>query len=195
MAEIREIITKMLEGNIKSKQNILGSPEIIKQIEEIVDVIIRAYERGNKVIAFGNGGSACDALHLAGELVGRYKNNRKSLRAIALVSDPAIVTCIGNDYGYENIFARQIEAQVDKGDVVIGYSTSGTSKNVILGLKKAKELGAVTIGVGGGSGGELPLVCELVFLVPTDKCAHMQEGHLALTHILCEAIDKYLGTS
>lgn len=189
MEQTDEIIEKMLKGNIQLKQNILNSHEIKHSIKSIINVIINAYKNGKKVIAFGNGGSACDALHLAGELVGRYKANRKPLRAIALPADPAVLTCIGNDYGYENIFARQVEAHAEKGDIAIGYSTSGTSKNIIAGLKKAKELGAITIGMSGNKGGDLPSVCDYLFLAPTEKTAHMQEVHLAFTHILCEVLD------
>jgi D-sedoheptulose 7-phosphate isomerase len=190
---INEIIEKMLLGNIQTKQNILNSHEQKENIKKIIEVIINAYKNGRKVLAFGNGGSACDALHLTGELVGRYKMNRKPLKAIALPADPAVLTCVGNDYGYENIFARQVEAHAEKGDIAIGYSTSGTSKNVILALKKAREMGMVTIGMGGGKGGDLPNVCDYLFLAPTEKTAHMQEAHLAFTHILCEAIDLEFG--
>ena len=192
MEDIDQITERMLRGNIQSKQNILNSPELKEKIKEIIRLIINAYENNKKVVTMGNGGSACDALHLSGELVGRYKENRKPLRAISLPADNAIITCISNDYGYENIFVRQLEAQVDSGDIVIGYSTSGTSKNIINGFKKAKELGAITIGMSGGGGGDFPEVCDHLFLVPTEKPPHMQEGHLAFTHILCEALDSYL---
>lgn len=191
--ENEEIIKKMLVGGIEAKKKILENEEIIKKMSEIINVILEAYRRGNKVISLGNGGSACDALHLAGELVGRYKKNRKSLRGIALTADTSVLTCIGNDYGYENIFSRQIEAQAEKGDIVIGYSTSGNSLNVINALLKAKEIGAITIGMSGGSGGKMKEICDYLFLVPTDKGAHMQEMHLAFTHILCEKLDEVYG--
>jgi len=188
---MQEIITKMLEGNIQTKQNILNSDEIKQTISQITQTIIQALDNGKKIITMGNGGSSCDALHLTHEFVGRYKGNRKPLKSICLAADPTVMTCIGNDYGYENLFARQIEAHTDQGDIVIGYSTSGTSKNIIKAFQKAKELGAIIIGMSGNQGGDFPEICDHLFLAPTQTAAHMQEAHTLVTHIICEALDKH----
>ena len=181
-------ISNMLTAGIETKQRMLKTQ--VEKINQIVDLIIDTYDNDKKVVAFGNGGSACDALHLIGELVGRYKDDRKSLTAISLNADPAIMTCIGNDYGFENIFKRQVESQVKSGDLVIGYTTSGKSKNVIEALKEARKIGAKTVGMTGKDGGDIPQVCDIAIIVPSDKTAHIQEVHLALTHIMCELLDK-----
>jgi D-sedoheptulose 7-phosphate isomerase len=160
-----------------------------EKIAEVANLMVQALRGGKKLIAFGNGGSATQASHLAGELLGRFSRQRQPLPAIALCSDPAVVTCIANDYGYDEVFARQIIGLAQVGDVVIGLTTSGISKNVERALAAARECGAITIaltGAAGMKGGKPHHVLE----VPTRNTAHVQEVHLMILHILCKHIDE-----
>jgi len=151
---------------------------------------IHSLKQNGKILLFGNGGSAADAQHIAAELVGRYKNERKGLSAIALTTDSSAMTSISNDYGYENIFKRQIQALATKGDVVIGISTGGTSKNVISALKLAKQLECEVIGLSGKGGGEMNEICSLNLVVPSNDTPRIQEIHILIGHILCHLIEK-----
>lgn len=156
--------------------------------------LVEALRAGKKVIAFGNGGSATQASHLAGELIGRFLKNRRAFPAIALGSDPGSVTCIANDFGYESLFERQVSALVEKGDIVVGLTTSGNSANVLRGLKAAREKGAVTIaltGEKGLNGGE----ADHLLAVPSTVTSHIQEVHLMLLHAWCVAVDEELGAT
>jgi len=147
-------------------------------------------KKGRKILICGNGGSAADAQHIAAELTGRYKIERKGLPAIALTTDTSALTAIGNDYGYEHVFSRQVEALARKGDLLIGISTSGNSRNVIYALQKAKEIGCRTIGFSGKGGGKMNDVCDLNIIVPSDDTARIQEMHIMIGHILCQLIDN-----
>ncbi len=138
---------------------------------------------------FGNGGSAADAQHIAAELVGRYKLERKGLPAIALTTDTSALTSIGNDYGFHNVFNRQLEALANKGDIVIGISTGGTSYNVISGIKLANELGCKTIGLSGRGGGEMNALCDVNLVVPADDTPRIQEMHIIIGHTMCHLIE------
>ncbi|MGB8601880.1 MAG: SIS domain-containing protein, partial [Rhizomicrobium sp.] len=142
---------------------------------------------------FGNGGSAADAQHLATELVVRYRKNRPSLAAIALTTDTSALTAIGNDYGFEDLFSRQVEGLGRKGDVAIGISTSGNSPNVLKALKLARDMGLVTVGFGGGTGGKLPDVCDISLIVPSPVTARIQECHILIGHMLCGAVEAEMG--
>ena len=153
---------------------------------------IAALRRGNKILFAGNGGSAADAQHLAGELVSRYNYDRPGLPALALTTDTSVLTAIGNDYGYEHLFARQIEAVGVSGDVFIGISTSGRSPNVLNALRKAREKGLVTVGFTGRMGGEMPQLCDYCLHVPADTTPRIQEGHISLGHALCWLIEGAL---
>jgi len=145
------------------------------------------------VLIFGNGGSAADSQHFAAELQGRYLiKDRKALPAIALTTDSSIMTAISNDMDYSLVFSRQVEALCKKGDVVLGISTSGTSKNVVLGLLKAKELGGITIGLTGKTGGRLKEICDMCICVPSDKTSRIQESHLLIEHILSMIVESAL---
>ncbi len=167
----------------------------LRELEETsnaaVEALIQCVRRGGKVLCFGNGGSATQASHMAGELIGRYKDTRQPLAALALGSDPGSVTCIANDFGYESVFERQVEALAAPRDVAIGLTTSGKSENVLRGLEAAKKRGATTIALCGGAGmarsGADHTVC-----VPSDITAHIQEVHLVLLHVWCSAIDAAL---
>lgn len=155
--------------------------------------IVEALRAGKKVISFGNGGSATQASHLAGELIGRFLKNRRAFPAIALGSDPGSVTCIANDFGYESLFERQVSALVEKGDIVVGLTTSGSSANVIRGLNAAREKGAISIALTGERGLNGAEVDHLL-AVPSSVTAHIQEVHLMLLHTWCVAIDAQLGS-
>ena len=160
-------------------------------IKNAIDLCINALKSGNKVLLCGNGGSAADAQHIAAELVGRYKAERRGLPAIALTTDTSAITSIGNDYGYDFVFSRQIESLANAGDVVIGISTSGTSSNVIAGLETAKKMDCVNIGFSGKNGGDMNDLCEVNIIANSDNTPRIQEMHILIGHIICEAIDDY----
>ncbi|MGV3580943.1 MAG: D-sedoheptulose 7-phosphate isomerase [Methylophilus sp.] len=147
-------------------------------------------KNGGKILLMGNGGSAADSQHIAAEIVGRYKKERKGLAAIALTTDTSILTSVGNDYGYDYIFARQIEGLCRPEDMVIGITTSGNSKNVVSAVEAANEIGATTVGLTGGSGGKLTALCNYNIVVPADVTARIQEAHIFIGHCLCEILES-----
>ena len=151
---------------------------------------IESLKNGGKILLFGNGGSAADAQHFAAELVGRFKANRKGLPAIALTTDTSSLTSIANDYGYENVFYRQVEALANKGDVVIGISTSGRSRNVVNGLKLATELKCKTIGFSGHDGKQMEEICNVNLAIPSENTPRIQEMHIVIAHTICHLIDQ-----
>ena len=185
---MQEKIAKDIQDSIDVKSRILRTH--LPLIEKAAKTVFECLKNGNKVLFFGNGGSASDSQHLAAEFVGRYEKERRGLPAIALSTDTSILTAVGNDYGFDKIFERQVEALGRKGDVAIGISTSGNSRNVILGLKKAKALGLVTIGFSGKNGGELHSMVEVSIVVPSQKTARIQESHIMIGHIICERVDE-----
>ncbi len=162
------------------------------RIVQVVKLMARAFREGRKVLLFGNGGSATDAAHIAAEFVGRYKRERNPLPAIALATDIAAITCIANDYGFEELFARQVRAHGQKGDVAIAISTSGNSPNVLKGAEAARACGLTTICWTGGTGGKLAGMVDYPFVVPSSVTARIQESHITLGHILCELIEEEL---
>lgn len=161
-------------------------------LAQVAQTCIKALRRGNKILLAGNGGSAADAQHLAGELVNRFSYDRPGLPAFALTTDTSVLTAIGNDYGYGHLFARQIEAVGQAGDVFIGISTSGRSVNVLNALRRAREKGLVTVGFTGRTGGEMPALCDYCLRVPADATPRIQEGHMSLGHTLCWLIERAL---
>ncbi len=162
---------------------------MIPQIEEAIEIVIETLKRGNKVLLCGNGGSASDAQHIAAELSGRYKRERKALAGIALNTDTSAMTAISNDYGYDRVFDRQVEALAREGDLLIGISTSGNSLNVMSAFAMAKLLGCRTIGLSGKEGGEMNRICHLNLVVPSDDTPRIQEMHILIGHIICQAVD------
>jgi D-sedoheptulose 7-phosphate isomerase len=162
----------------------------IEQIEKCADVIFAAVSSGKKILICGNGGSAADAQHIAAEFVGRYETERRGLPAIALTTDTSALTALSNDYGFERIFSRQVEALASKGDVLISFSTSGNSPNVIAAVMKAREIGCKTIGLTGMDGKKLASLCDACILVPSRRTARIQEAHITIGHIWCEIIDS-----
>ena len=187
-----KLITDKINQTIRVKQNILKDNEFVKKIDEIARVIVSAYRENKKVILFGNGGSAADAQHLAGELVGKFYLERKALASIALTTNTSELTAIANDYNFNRVFARQVEALVNPGDIVIGITTSGNSLNVIEGIKEAKCRGAVTIGFTGASGGKLKENVDYLLAVPSEDTPHIQESHIMIGHIICYLVEKEL---
>lgn len=183
-------IAKRLEESAQIKRAIAESK--INEIEHMVSLIITAYKTSGKVVLFGDGGSAADAQHLAGELVGRFKLKRQAFPAIALTTNTSVLTAVANDYGYDAVFSRQVEALVNEKDVVVGISTSGNSPNVVKAIEMAKTKGAKTIGLTGGNGGKLAEVADLVLIVPSDITPRIQEAHITIGHIVCELVEKEL---
>ncbi len=147
-------------------------------------------KNGGKILIMGNGGSAADSQHIAAEIVGRFKKERKGMPAIALTTDTSIITSVGNNYGYDYIFARQIEALCRPEDLVIGITTSGNSANVVRAMQAAKEIGAITIGLTGGSGGQLSAICDYNLVMPSAVTARIQEAHIFVGHSLCEILES-----
>jgi D-sedoheptulose 7-phosphate isomerase len=161
-------------------------------VERAADLIADAFKANGKLLVFGNGGSAADAQHIAGELVNRFLKDRRALPAVALATDGGVLTCIANDTGFENVFARQIEALGTKGDVCLAISTSGKSKNVTVACQQARRQGIVVIGLLGRDGGKAAALCDLALIVPSNDTQRIQETHNLIGHILCELIESHL---
>ncbi len=187
---MKERIRKIFQDSMSTKQNFLASH--IDRIMEVTNRMVSVLESGRKVLFFGNGGSACDASHLAGELVNRFYLDRKGLAGLALTTDMSVITSISNDYHYHEIFARQIESLGNEGDMALGISTSGNSENVLRGLEKAKTMGLVTVGFTGGSGGKLASAVDYAFIVPSKITPRIQETHITLGHVICELVEERL---
>ena len=186
---MRQEIVRDIQDSIRVKEALLKS-DVPDLVERAALKIFDCFKNQKKVLFFGNGGSAADSQHLSAEFVGRYEKERRALPAIALTTDTSALTAIANDYGYEKVFSRQIEALGVAGDVAFGFSTSGNSKNVILAFEKAKECGLYTIGFTGRDGGQIRLAADLCIVVPSEKTSRIQESHGLLGHILCERIDE-----
>jgi len=165
--------------------------ELLPELRKVGSRLVEVYQGGGRLFTFGNGGSAADAQHLAAELVGRYRRERRPLPALALTVDPSVLTCIGNDYAYEDVFARQVQAFVGPGDMVTGFSTSGRSPNVVHGLATARERGAVTVLFTGADGGPAAAHADHLLAVPSGTTARIQEMHLLLLHLLSEQVDAW----
>ena len=186
---MRQSIVRDIQDNIRVKEALLKS-DVPELLEQAARKIFDCFKNRNKVLFFGNGGSAADSQHLAAEFVGRYEKERRALPAVALTTDTSALTAIANDYGYEKVFSRQIEALGIAGDIAFGISTSGHSKNVILAFEKARERGLYTIGFTGRDGGRMKSAVDLCLIVPSEKTSRIQEAHGLLGHILCERIDE-----
>ena len=186
-ANIGSVIGRVLAENPKLKKDM---KKLSKQIKKTINEITECYKKHNKVLIFGNGGSAADAQHIAAELIGRFKKERKSLPAIALTTDTSVISSLANDYSFEKIFSRQCESLVTKGDIVIGISTSGNSKNVQAGLITAKKMGAKTIGLLGNKGGKIKNYVDIPIIVNSSSTPRIQEVHRIIYHIICEMIEK-----
>jgi D-sedoheptulose 7-phosphate isomerase len=185
-------IQQELEKAQRLVANIQTNPRLINQITEVAQACAEALRGNNKIVIAGNGGSAADAQHWAAELVGRFYYDRPALPAIALTTDTSILTAVANDYGYEYVFARQIEAIGNTGDVLIAISTSGRSRNVIRALQAATTKKMITVGMTGGQGDEMKKLCTLCLQIPSNETPRIQEGHELVGHILCALIECML---
>lgn len=181
-----EIVVKQIQESVYLKKRLQGET---RTLVAIADQLIQALRKGKKVLLFGNGGSAADAQHIAAELSGKYTRHRDPLPAIALTTNTSSLTAIANDYGYEAVFARQLQALVAEGDIVIGISTSGSSPNVLLAMEEAKRRGAITIALT-GQGGKLKELADYVLSVPSTKTARIQEVHITIGHIICHLVEE-----
>ena len=187
---MKEAVIKIFEEGARVK--IAFAKENADRIVEVVHLIARTFREGHKVILFGNGGSATDASHIAAEFVNRFLIDRPPLPAIALNTDTAVLTSISNDFGYDQIFSKQLSALGHEGDVVIGISTSGNSPNVIKALDVARKNGMKTVVLTGGTGGKMASIADYTFVVPSRHTPHIQETHITLGHILCQLVDDEL---
>ena len=177
--------------NLKDHEEVVKKMEILNENFKIASgKIINTLKNGGRILICGNGGSAADAQHFAAELTGRYKTERTPLAGIALSTDTSALTAIGNDYGFDEVFARQTKALGRKGDILIGISTSGNSKNIIKAFEVAKDLGMETIALSGKNGGKMKEICPLNLIIPSDNTPRIQEMHILLIHSLCEGVDK-----
>ena len=188
--KMRERIREIILDSIQIKEELLKNN--ISQILQISEIVIESIKKGGKLIVFGNGGSASDAQHITAELVGRFKKDRPALAALALTTNTSIITALANDFGYETVFSRQLEALAGKQDVALGISTSGKAKNVALGFKQAKKMGLKTIALTGGDGGELVKLADVSLVVPSAITARIQETHITIGHIVCELVEESL---
>ncbi len=185
-----EYIKSEVAASAQTKEKILNDTAFLKKIANVIQVSVAVYKTGNKILIAGNGGSAADAQHFAAELVGRYGFDRPSLPALALTTDTSNLTAIGNDYGYDYVFSRQLEGMGVAGDLFIGISTSGNSVNILNAFASAKEKGITTVALSGRDGGKMATVADHTLIVPSDATPRIQESHLLIEHIICDAIEK-----
>lgn len=186
---MRDTIIAKLQETIAVKKKILEDENLLYTIESVAGVIIGALSNEKKLVLCGNGGSASDALHFAGEIVGRFQMERNPWPAVVLNSDVATMTAIANDYSYDDVYARQAQAHLNEGDIFVGISTSGNSKNIIKAVDIAKNRGAITVGLLGKDGGKLRDLLDYPIVVPSNTTARIQESHICIIHILCELIE------
>ena len=188
---MKHVVQKHLAQSIATMQATLADLYIADTIVTIAEITANAMQAGRKLLVAGNGGSAADAQHLVAEFVVRLAANRPALRAIALTTDSSILTAAGNDFGFDSIFARQIEALGQPGDVFLGISTSGNSPNILKALHQARELDIITVGFSGNGGGQMRDLCDHNVVIPSDTTMNIQECHLALEHIFCMAVERF----
>lgn len=183
-------IRKCISSSVENYHHILDDKELQKNIEELTLLSVKALKNDKKMLFCGNGGSASDAQHIASELSGRFYKNRPPLYAEALHVNTSYITAVSNDFGYEETYARMIQGCGREGDILVGISTSGKSSNVIKALKKANEIGLITVGLTGMNGGDLNSICDIMIKVPSDDTPRIQEGHILVGHILCQLIEE-----
>lgn len=185
---VKAYIESEIEQSISTKREILSNG-VVDVIQSVSVLFVEAFRRGNRVIFAGNGGSAADAQHLAAEFVSRFAFDRPGLPSISLATDTSMITAIGNDYGFENLFARQLQAQARSGDVFVGITTSGKSPNVIRAFEECREIGVIPVALCGESG-DLDDIADYVIRVPSKKTARIQESHILIGHILCGSVEE-----
>ncbi len=188
--DINNLIKEQIEKSIQTKQAILANKELMDQIARAAEVTTNAYRNGKKTLLAGNGGSAADAQHIAGEFVSKFYFDRPGIPSVAITTDTSILTAIGNDYGFERLFARQVEAQGNTGDVFIGISTSGNSANILRALEVCREKGIFTICLTGESGGKMKDACDICIKVPSSETPRIQESHIMIGHIICCIVEE-----
>lgn len=187
---MQAFIDNQIKKSYALKKLIQKNEILTSLIKKVSEKAVEVYSNGNKILFAGNGGSAADAQHLAGELVSKFYFDRPGLPAIALTTDTSILTAIGNDYGYENLFARQVQANGIKGDMFIGISTSGNSANIVKAMEECKNKEIITVGLTGKTGGKLADICDYTIKVPTDETPRIQEAHIMIGHIICALIEE-----
>ena len=187
-----DLVKKILQESCAIKQKVMEDDQLLSLIHEVMEASINALRNGNKLLFAGNGGSASDAQHIAAELVGRYEQDRAGLPALALTTNSSQITAIANDYGYDQLFQRQVQALANKGDIFFGLSTSGNSKNVINAIQQCKQQEVITVGMTGRSGGQMATLCDYCINVPADNTARIQEVHITIGHIICSGIERAL---
>jgi D-sedoheptulose 7-phosphate isomerase len=187
---LNDLITSHIRGAASAIASLLEDERLLATLVAASQITARAMLAGRKLMIAGNGGSAADAQHLAAEFVGRLTVDRPSLRAIALTTDTSILTALGNDYGYESIFSRQLEGLGQPGDVFLGISTSGNSPNIIKAMQYCRSAGITPLGLTGRSGGEMTKICDQTIVIPSEITAHIQESHLVLEHIFCALVER-----
>jgi len=183
-------VSDLIKASITAKQDLLRSTEVVLTVAKVSEILVHALKRGNKALLFGNGGSAADAQHIAAELVGRFAFDRPALPALALSVNSSCVTAIGNDYGYDRVFSRQLEALARPGDVAFGISTSGNSPNVVHGVSTAKRMGLHSVGLTGRTGGSLLKNADHCICIPSDETPRIQECHILVGHIISELVER-----
>lgn len=187
-----DTIRRSIEASIATKQQILANPALLQSIEAVAEVMVKALREGKRILWCGNGGSAADAQHLAAELSGRFYYDRPPLNSEAMHCNTSYLTAVANDYGYDLIYSRMIDGACKPGDVLVGISTSGNSKNICNAFRKAKELGVITIAMTGASGGEMKELADFLLNVPSTDTPRIQESHIMLGHIICEIVEAQL---
>jgi len=187
---MKNYIKDQIKKSYETKQTIYSNDELLNKIQEVCELCVKLYKGTNKTILAGNGGSAADAQHIAAELVGRYGFDRPSIPSLALTTDTSNLTAIGNDYGYDMIFSRQLEGMGQDGDIFIGISTSGNSKNIIKAFEVAKNKNITTVALTGRDGGEMAKMADIALVVPSDSTPRIQESHILIGHIICDIIEK-----
>jgi D-sedoheptulose 7-phosphate isomerase len=189
---IPDFVVRQINESIAVKEAMLNDAGLIDVVESIAALIVETYRDGGKVLLAGNGGSAADAQHIAAELVSRFAFDRPALPAMALTTDTSILTAISNDYGYDSLFSRQLEASAKPGDVFIAISTSGNSPNIVRALKTANDIGVVAVGLTGATGGQMADLCRYCVNIPSTDTPRIQEGHITIGHILCASTEQVL---
>ena len=187
---MKEYIKNQIRSSYETKQKIYENEALIEIIEKVASKCVEIYRNGKKTIIAGNGGSAADAQHIAAELVGRYGFDRPSLPSLALTTDTSNLTAIGNDYGYDKVFSRQLEGMGQEGDIFIGISTSGNSVNIINAFESAKNKGIMTVALTGRDGGKMAQMADIAIVVPSNDTPRIQESHILIGHIICDIIEK-----
>ncbi len=189
---IHQLINQQITEALLTKQALANSPEAIAAIEQAAQKCVEVYQRGNKILIAGNGGSAADAQHMAAELSGRFNFDRPGIPAIALTSNASALTAIANDYGYSKVFSRQAQAYGQPGDLFVGISTSGNSENILMAIEQCSSQGMETIGLTGITGGKMAQACDLCIQIPSDSTPRVQECHILIVHMLCAAVEEVL---